>query len=246
MAMRTCLIIPCYNEEKRIQLADFEQFVNAHAAVFLYFVDDGSSDHTERVLKQFASRYAAQVKVQRLAVNVGKAEAIRQAVVQVASWQKFDYIGYFDADLATPLSEVLPMIELLDEKPQLQLVMGSRMKRMGAVVERNELRHYIGRIFATFASIILKLPVYDTQCGAKLFREVLVPIAFQEKFYSKWLFDVEVLARMIQHNGREQMANLVFEYPLKTWVDRGDSRIRFTDMVKVPVKLIQLYWCYFR
>src|SRR5438132_292008 len=88
------------------------------------------------------------------------------ATRQHARWP---IIGYWDADLSTPLDQVDRLLAALRDDPQCRLAMGSRVKRLGADIMRRPSRHILGRIFATFASGILGFGVYDSQCGAKLF-----------------------------------------------------------------------------
>ncbi|MGB0524316.1 MAG: glycosyltransferase [Flammeovirgaceae bacterium] len=244
--MNTCLIIPCFNEAERIQLDAFAFFLKSNQEMQLCFVDDGSTDATVTRLQRLVERYPNRILIVKLDENVGKGEAIRRGAIQLLEWTQAPFIGYFDADLSTPLEEAIPMLFYLKENQELKLVLGSRIKRMGAKVERNEGRHYIGRVFATFASMLLNLPVYDTQCGAKLFRRSLVNELFQEKFLSRWLFDIEIIARMIRVYGRENMASYLLEHPLQTWIEKGNSKIRWMDVMKVPFKLWQVYYHYFR
>ena len=106
-------------------------------------------------------------------------------------------MGYWDADLATPLSTIPEFIEKFQSSRALVAVCGSRILRLGASIQRLVFRHYLGRVFSTVASNILNIPVYDTQCGAKLFRTEHAELIFSEHFISRWFFDVELFARAL-------------------------------------------------
>jgi hypothetical protein len=150
--------------------------------------------------------------------NVGKAEAVRAGVLRAFAAGP-DYIGYWDADLATPPEAIPTFCTLLDAKPCLEMVCGARVRLLGRAIEHSAVRHYLGRIFATAASITLALSIYDTQCGAKLFRaSPAMQSLFQEPFLTRWLFDVEILARLI-HARRgtrlPQVQDSIYEFT--TW-----------------------------
>src|SRR5204862_482251 len=76
-----------------------------------------------------------------------------------------EVVGYVDADLSTPVAEVARLLDEMEQRG-VAVVMGARVALLGTAIQRRALRHYLGRLFATAASIILGLPVYDTQCGA--------------------------------------------------------------------------------
>ena len=102
------------------------------------------------------------------------------------------------------------------------------MNLLGRSVRRNLARHYVGRVFATFAAAVLRLPIYDTECGAKLFRVNDDTVAlFQEPFVSGWIFDVEIIARMLRARrgtDRPPVREILFEHPLMVWHDvKGSS-----------------------
>ncbi len=191
------------------------------------FVDDGSIDDTPLVLEQLRQRCPRQVCTLRLGANVGKGEAVRRGI-QVALRRRPAMIGYWDADLATPLDAIVRFQEVLRARPEVRLVMGSRVALLGRAIRRSGWRHLVGRAFATAASLALKLPVYDTQCGAKLFR---VTPSFAElisrPFHSRWVFDVEILSRMLVAAQLDENASIlraIYEYPLETWHDVRGTR----------------------
>jgi len=238
------IIVPCYNEEKRLDVAAFKSFdstlKSSNPPQFL-FVNDGSQDNTSTILQSLANE-SEQFKTLELTKNGGKAEAIRQGMLYV-NHKDFSYIGYIDADLATPLSELENLISHTTKTPAPYLVMGSRVKLLGYTeIKRKLRRHYIGRIFATIVSNMLKLPVYDTQCGAKLIQSEIVEYLFEKPFMSKWLFDVELLFRLKQKF--LDFNNRIVEVPLKKWEDKDGSKIGFGYFLKAPFDLLKIYFKY--
>ncbi len=181
--------------------------------------------------------------------NSGKAEAVRHGMLQLLEGSA-RYVGYWDADLATPLDEIPRFARHLDEHADVEIVFGSRVKLLGRTVERNAWRHYSGRVFATLVSLMLRLPVYDTQCGAKLFRATPdLKALFETPFLSRWVFDVEILARLIATRGGEgtrSAQRVVHEYPLAQWVDVSGSKLRASDFPRAILDLARIYAAYLR
>lgn len=233
--MQTTIIIPCYNEANRLNKDAFLQFINNHEEVSFLFVNDGSKDNTLEMLEAFANEHE---NIQYLDVqpNGGKAEAVRRGMLHAAEHLPSDFIGFWDADLATPLWEIPYFIRHISEN-KFDIITGMRLSRLGANIKRKKLRHYLGRCFATTASIVLKLPVYDTQCGAKLYNASIVPALFSTPFISRWLFDVELLARYLNTFGRERAILKIYEYPLLEWADVGGSQLKLKDFINAPSEL---------
>ncbi len=143
--------------------------------------------------------------------------------------------GYWDADLATPLGAVNQMSEMFARRPEIEVVIGSRVRLLRATDRAQWRPSHLGRVFATFASMVLDLPVYDTQCGAKLFRVTPdVSRIWQEPFQSRWIFDVELIARFLECHAdgkRKNAGALIYEAPLRfvgrgSWVQAPDDRFR--------------------
>lgn len=234
-----CVVVPCFNEEHRLRTADFLAFVADHPAASLCFVDDGSRDGTVALLEKLRAQCPERILVHRMPNNGGKAEAVRSGVRHVAETRQWPIIGYWDADLSTPLDEVDRLLDVLRANPECPLVLGSRVKRLGAHIERRMSRHIPGRIFATLASAILGFEVYDSQCGAKLFRVEMVPVLFGDPFLTRWLFDLEMLVRLRNALG-PSIIEITREVPLRRWKEVGGSKLALGDMINVPLELLKI------
>lgn len=245
----TAIVVPCYNEASRLDVQAFATFLAESRGVSFVMVDDGSSDGTRVVLEQLRAIDARRIAVLGLGENVGKAEAVRRGV-KVALRRAPAMIGYWDADLATPLESIESFRAVLAERPDLLLVMGSRVGLLGRRIERTWTRHFAGRAFATAASLALGLVVYDTQCGAKLFRVTPETISlFDRPFRTRWIFDVEILARMVaarRHNQESSVAEIIYEYPLERWQDVAGSRLKPHDFLVAAVDLALIRRQYLR
>jgi glycosyltransferase involved in cell wall biosynthesis len=245
-AGRCTVIVPCYNEEHRLRLDAFERFLHhdQHTNIHLLFVNDGSRDNTLAMLSDFCACFPERSAYLDQQPNRGKAEAVRRGMLHVMANGNSEYTGFWDADLATPLEQIPDLLACLLENPQINMVFGARVKLLGRDIQRRLLRHYLGRCFATTASLLLKLPIYDTQCGAKLFR--ITPElgkVLAEPFRSRWIFDVEILARFLAlHKGnRHPLRTEIYEYPLPVWTDVAGSKVGAFDFFRAFGELASIY-----
>ncbi|MHC4447559.1 MAG: glycosyltransferase [Planctomycetota bacterium] len=244
---RTTIVIPCHNEAARLDLEAFKAYMRRPHGVEFIFVDDGSTDGTRRLLQQLQEETGHSIQLLALPRNLGKAEAVRHGFLN-AFERAPDYVGFWDGDLATPLEAIDEFLELLDARPDLEMVFGSRVNLLGRQVHRNLMRHYVGRVFATAVNVALRLPIYDTQCGAKMFRvsDEMVQV-FREPFLSKWIFDVEIIARLIRSRrgtDRPSVRNIICEHPLQVWRDVKGSKIRLRDFAIVALDLTRIWFRY--
>lgn len=239
--MRTQIVVPCFEESSRFDRDAYVRFLQEHLDVGLVLVNDGSPDNTLAVLESVRDAVPERAKVLNLPQNLGKAEAVRQGMLQCID-DDAEYIGYWDADLATPLDAVPLFIDVLDQRADVDLVLGARVALLGRRIERKASRHYPGRLFATAASLTLNLPIYDTQCGAKLMRnKPLLRELFGQPFRSRWIFDVELIARYLSTGGR---AEGLYELPVPRWTDVGESKVKPSDFVRAVGELAQTYQTY--
>ncbi|MBX3203320.1 MAG: glycosyltransferase [Labilithrix sp.] len=234
------IVVPCFNEAARLPVERFVAFLAEHDDVRFVFCDDGSTDGTGRVLEELVARAGGRAEQMTLPQNRGKAEAVRLGLLRALETGA-DVVGYLDADLATPLEELPAMGAQFDDDGILA-VTGARIQRKGAQIERRPFRHYTGRVFATAAALALGTFYYDTQCGAKLFRRSpILDEALAAPFHSAWIFDVELLGRLMI--GAEQGAagpTTIREHPLTRWRDVGGSKVRASTFAKAPFELWRL------
>ena len=226
---KVLVIVPCYNEEERLHFAPFKEAPSHH---YFLFVNDGSADGTSEMIRKQVDN---NIMLYDLPHNMGKAEAVRHGFIHARSLPVFNeigWIGYWDADLATPLSEIDQYLLYREYfAPQAEAIFGSRVLRMGGNITRTFSRHLFGRFFATVISNLFNLNSYDTQCGAKLFRKELTEKISKEAFISRWIFDVEVILRLKGHN--------LVEYPLDKWVDVAGSKLK---VGKVAFNVLRDIW----
>lgn len=230
-SLECCYVVPCYNESARLDVPAWVAL--ATRGCKLLFVDDGSTDDTFAVLQGMCDA-SPSIRAIQHSPNQGKAEAVRHGLLEAMRTCGAALVGYADADLATPPHELMRLAEYLEDQPDVDMVMGARVAFLGAKIDRSPVRHYLGRLFATGASLVLRIPVYDTQCGAKVFRvDERLGAACREPFRSGWAFDVELLARL----RTADPLYVVHELPLREWHDVGLSKVTLGGMAKAAVQL---------
>jgi len=240
--IQICIVIPCYNEEKRFLSEEFSSFIKDNPDVLLCFVNDGSSDHTFGILNYLMIEYPNQIDVISYSKNKGKAEAVRQGILYCNSKYNHIFIAFLDSDLSITLQECADMRSYLNKN--ICFCFGSRIMRIGAIIERKFYRFFLGRIIATFISNILDLKVYDTQCGCKLFTKEISDQLFKVKFESKWLFDVEIFFRMILIFGKKEVLTRMLEVPVLKWIDKDNSKIKPTYFFRLWFDLFKINYTY--
>ncbi|KAA3609182.1 MAG: glycosyltransferase [Planctomycetota bacterium] len=227
------LVVPCYNEAERFPIKGYSRLLEDDR-ISLRLVDDGSNDSTKALLDQFAANYSDRVAVDSMVKNRGKGEAVRSGMLAALD-QNPEIVGFIDADLPIPAKEMGRLVDTIINR-NLAVVMGSRVALLGSNIERTFVRHILSRVFATLASFALKLTVYDTQCGAKVFRDTpSLRAALAKPFRSRWAFDVELLGRLLREgtNPNHEMA----EVPLRQCINPSGSKLGTFEMVKACIDL---------
>jgi len=226
------IVIPAYNEAARLpglfeELAEcLRRDASQHADLDVTFciVDDGSRPDQFAAEKRAADEraFGDAVRLVRLDVNRGKGGAIR-AGLEVGLAEGFDYLGFMDADGAVPVRELhraLAYLVAARRAAGVTGVIGSRVLMLGRSVTRNPVRHYLGRVFATFVSVWFAQPVYDTQCGLKIFGRETLQRHLKTPTDDRWVWDTQLLLAML-HAGER-----IHEFPVD-WRETGGSKLSF-------------------
>lgn len=238
------IVVPCYNEAGRLEVERFRQFRLDGADLHFLFVNDGSRDGTLGLLDGLHASDPDRFSVLNLEKNSGKAEAVRRGMVGALS-RRPQVVGFWDADLATPLEELPAFLQIFESRPLIEMVFGARVRLLGRHISRRSGRHYIGRVGATLIASSLGLAVYDTQCGAKLFRVTeIYEKLWDSPFLSRWIFDVEIVARLVQLRGRNAAAAAIYEIPITHWHDVKGSKVKTTDFFRALADLRKIRSAY--
>ena len=225
----SAVVIPCYNEGKRINPNQYIEGLKDFSSQVL-MIDDGSRDNTFEIIKKLEKSVPDRFIAIKNPQNTGKAEAVRRGMNEAIS-KGFKHIGFLDADLATPFSEVPSLLKPFGENKDINTVIGVRLKLSGHNIERSNSKYMLQKIIANMGAILFKPKVSDTQCGAKMFRADVLKSALKTEFSVKWLFDQELLTR-ISRLPQNKNKNWLYELPLSKWADIGGSHVKKSDYLK--------------
>jgi dolichyl-phosphate beta-glucosyltransferase len=231
---KVAIIIPCYNESKRLDLKNIEQLI-FNSAMDIYFANDGSKDNTTEVINAIVSNHQERCFLMDFEKNTGKANTIYTAINQINQSGTYDFIGYFDADFSTPSEEIIRLSKEL-EKQDCGFMLGSRILLLNSGISRKYHRHVIGRVITTLINLKFRLGIYDTQCGSKFFSKEIIPRAFDRPFYTSWLFDVEIFIRL----KKQDLLKHGVELPIYNWKDIDGSKLGFKTGFKILNELYLL------
>lgn len=228
--VRLSVIIPAYNEEKRLPktLKAVNEYLRRQSYEYeILVVNGGSTDKTEEVVK------SAMKAIKNLRIlnteNRGKGYAVKQGMLQAHG----AYRIFMDADNATSLDHVEKMWPEFANR--YDVVIGSRDMK-GAVIAVPQVwwRRRLGDVFNLIVQLCSGLwGMWDTQCGFKGFTRKAAEEIFAKSTINRWAFDVEVLVLA------KKMGYQIKEIPV-TWVNDPYSRVTFSGMVKMLLEVLQI------
>lgn len=233
--LNTALVVPVFNETSRWNAQYWRDI--QRGGVSLFFVNDGSSDNTSRILAEIDD-----VVVLNLLKNVGKAEAVRIGMLHAAgSEYNFECVGFIDADGAFDVSEVHSIINRSSNFFDLgfMAVWTSRVKLSGRQIERTALRHFIGRIISSLLAYAYEPFPYDSQCGFKLYKcddKFIESLDFKSE--TRWFFELEHFSNYFSNTN--QILN-VWEEPLHAWCEIPGSKIYRLGSFRILRELSIIY-----
>ena len=182
-------MIPAYNEESRLpaSLERVREFSRTTMPCEVVVVDDGSRDGTVRVAEQAAATWP-ELRVLKNPDNHGKGHSVRRGMLEATG----DWLLFTDADLSTPIEELLTLHAKALEG--FDVVIGSRALRRELVgVHQSAFREKAGQFFNVVMRMATGLPFRDTQCGFKLVRREAALEIFKRQKIEGFGFDVEIL-----------------------------------------------------
>ncbi|MEM2131067.1 MAG: glycosyltransferase family 2 protein [Candidatus Woesearchaeota archaeon] len=211
MKLNLSVIIPAYNEEKRLEKTLIKiknYFKNKKIKYEIIVIDDGSLDMTSEIALKHNSVLIKNKK------NYGKGYSIKKGFFKA----KYNYILFTDSDLSTPIEEFdkfLPFINYYD------IIIGSRRAKNSKVVQKqNIFRIIAGNIFPIIVSIIMHLGIKDTQCGFKLFNKKKCYKIFKKLTINRFSFDVELIYLAKKYNLKIKEIGI-------NWFNDSHSKVKF-------------------
>ena len=235
MTRSISIIIPAYNEEKRLPatLERIQAYLDAAEWSFseIIVVNDGSADGTAAVAARFAQS-RPHVKVLENPGNRGKGYSVRHGMLQAqGEWALFS-----DADLSAPIEELDKLWEVAG-KSGAQVVIGSRALNRALIgVHQSSFREYGGRAFNLVLRLVTGLPFWDTQCGFKLFAGKAAKEIFCRQRAEGFGFDAEILF-IASHLG-----NQILEVPVRWSHVEGTKMRLFSDTLRMVLDLATIRW----
>ncbi|HEU5114530.1 MAG TPA: dolichyl-phosphate beta-glucosyltransferase [Candidatus Paceibacterota bacterium] len=211
------VIIPAYNEEKRIgaTLADLERFFSrAQISHEIIVVSDGSTDKTPEIVRKFAERMSS-LHLVEYAPNRGKGHAVRVGMLQARG----DYRLFMDADNSVTIDTVEPFLEEMKRSGS-EVVIGSIAFSNSEVIEHaGWYRRAFGKVSKLLIRTIAIPGIYDSQRGFKLFSNRAADTIFPLQKIDGFGFDIEILAIARTHGFS------IRELPV-SWDNPAGSKVR--------------------
>ena len=216
--MKLSIVIPAYNEEKRIgrTLEDYGSYFKNLQKVLdfrIIVVINNTTDKTEKVVKAYKKKYKeiSFLNFERRGKGFAIIEGFKEALKSGS-----EVIGFVDADESTSPQAFYELVKNLGNYDG---IIASRYLKGSMVTPKQPImRIFASRVFNMIVRILFMFPYQDTQCGAKLFKKQAIEKNIQKLGVTEWAFDVDLLYEMHKNGFR------IKEYPT-VWSDARGSKI---------------------
>jgi len=229
------VIIPAYNEEKRISktLLSIDQYLSKQTYDYEILVcDGGSKDKTVEIIRNFQKiiknlRYVVKTN------GFGKGYVVKEGMLEA----KGKYRVFTDADNSTSIEHLEKMWPYFEKG--YEVVIGTRDKRDNKEAKQAVPQPFIKRLLGDLGNLLIQLMavpgIWDTQCGFKGFSEKAAKTIFPLLTIQKWGFDIEVLALARK-----------FKYKIGiipvSWINDPESKVNLKGYLTTFLELFQIKW----
>ncbi len=226
------IIIPAYNEEKRIKqtIIALRSYLKSKKYIYeIIAVDDGSTDGTLNVLRDTFSTDLRVVTI----TKSGKGAAVKEGIFSAD--KENEYVFFMDADLSTDVEEIESFIDIFKKEPENDIIIGSRYLPEGSVIVQPPFRNLVGRTFSLIKSKLLGINFYDSQCGFKAFRMQTAKKIFAKSEIKGFSFDVEILYIALLNNIKVKEKSV-------NWYHKPGGHVNLiADSIPMLIELLQVF-----
>ena len=223
------IIIPLYNEEKRLKktLPELSKFLKKSLKdnIEIIFVSDGSNDHTNKIIKDYINKKPIKFKIKFLKYkkNVGKGYAVKRGILIA----KNKWILICDTDFSVHPSQFKNWYKNKLIKSNIEAYYGSR-EHQNSTIKASLLRVILGFFFKKFINVLFKIELSDTQCGFKVFNKKYSKKIFKMIKSYRFAFDVELTILLNKKNIK------IVELPLK-WTHKSGSKLSIIKDIPIMI-----------
>lgn len=227
------VIVPAYNEEKRIKktLEIILNYLQKNTYGYeIIIIEDASTDKTFKIISDFKNKHKEKyISIIKNKINLGKGYSIKQAIFKA----KKQYVLFTDADNSTPISELPKFIKLVEKY---DVLIASRNLNKSKITKQPLYRRLPGKIFPILVRLLLIKNIKDTQCGFKMFKTDQAKKIFKKQTIKHWAFDAETLFIS------KKLGYSIKEIPVR-WINDSDSKLKifkdpfymFIDLLKIKL-----------
>jgi glycosyltransferase involved in cell wall biosynthesis len=229
------LVIPAYNEERRIHRSLEEILSFAEKAPFtleVLVVDDGSRDGTAGIARGFIAKaegHKTRFELLQYGGNRGKGFAVAHGLRH----GRGQYLAFSDTDLSAPIDQLPKLVEVLEAGADIAIA--SRRLPQSEVIGQPAMTRFRSHLFSIFSRLLVLPGISDTQCGFKAYRREAAHQLIEQQKIHGYTFDVEHLVLA------EQRGMKVVEVPVR-WIFSEGSQINgltdsirmFRDLLAIP------------